>query len=66
MSIVSCRTPLHLACAVGHEAIVFHLCSVARADPNLKDSAGCTPLHRVSPSPPLPSPPSVLPPPTIE
>jgi ankyrin repeat protein len=42
------RTALHYACAGGQEETVAHLCSELRADPNVRDSSGCTPLHRVS------------------
>ena len=45
--LLPCRTALHFACAGRREAIVSHLCTVAKADPNMRDSSGCTPLHRV-------------------
>jgi ankyrin repeat protein len=37
-------TPLHRACADGHESVVTALIN-GRADLNVTDVQGCTPLH---------------------
>lgn len=44
----SCRTALHLACARGLGEIVLHLCATCKADTNVLDDDGATPMHRVS------------------
>ena len=42
-----CRTALHLACAKGLGEMVLHLAATCKADTNIPDAEGATPLHRV-------------------
>ena len=47
-----CRTPLHYAAANGHKRAIFalikNMSNQQMADPDVRDRAGRTPLHKVS------------------
>ena len=42
-----CSTALHFACARGHDGMVRAICG-AGANPNIPDSNGATPIHKVT------------------